>query len=110
VSRIGGKLSFPHAKKDFSPRSKEHRSKEPPGRKNPLTRAAIEATLLSQSGEHELELAIAGTRVALASFNCHHWHFSTEFAFDADGPVVSGCAGFGPERWLAAMRQAGTLQ
>jgi hypothetical protein len=35
---------------------------------------------------------------------------STEFAFDADGTVVSGCAGFGLERGLAAMRQAGTLQ
>ena len=28
-----------------------------PSRKTRLTRAAIEATLLSQSGEHELELA-----------------------------------------------------
>ena len=80
-----------------------------PSRKT-LTRAALEATLLSQSGEHELELTIAGTRVALASFNDHHWHVSTEFGFDADGTVVSGCAEFGLKRWLAAMRQAGTLQ
>ena len=27
-----------------------------------------------------------------------------------DQTVVSGCAGFGLEHWLAAMRQAGTLQ
>jgi len=27
-----------------------------------------------------------------------------------DVTVVSGCAGFGLEHWLAAMRQAGTLQ
>jgi hypothetical protein len=62
------------------------------------------------ASKHELTADIAGTRVALASFNYHHRHFSTEFAFDADGIVVSGCAGFGLERWLAAMRQAGTLQ
>ena len=60
--------------------------------------------------KHELTADIAGTHVALASFNYHHWHVSTEFAFEADGIVVSGCAGFGPERGLAAMRQAGTLQ
>jgi len=60
--------------------------------------------------KHELTADIAGTRVALASFNDHHWHVSTEFAFDADGTVVSGCTEFGLKRWLAAMRQAGTLQ
>jgi len=60
--------------------------------------------------KHELTADIAGTRVALAPFNYHHRHLSTEFAFDADGTVVSGCAGFGLERWLAPMRQAGTLQ
>jgi hypothetical protein len=59
--------------------------------------------------KHGLTADFAGTRVALASFN-YHRHFSTEFAFDADGTVVSGCAGFGLERWLAAMRQAGSLQ
>jgi hypothetical protein len=60
--------------------------------------------------KHELTADIAGTRVALASFNDDHWHVSTEFGFDEDGTVVSGCAGFGLKRWLAAMRQAGTLQ
>jgi hypothetical protein len=53
---------------------------------------------------------IAGTRVALALFNYHHRHFSTEFAFDAPRTVVSGYAGFGLEHWPAAMCQAGTLQ
>ena len=135
-----------------------------PSRKTRLTRAAIEATLLSQSGENlptstrsaytkkaammlaadlvadrafvvaqddffpsirnhakarvqqgnarkrELTADISGTRVALASCNYHHRHFGTEFAFDADAIVVSGCAGFGLERWLATVRQAGTLQ
>jgi hypothetical protein len=53
---------------------------------------------------------IAGTRVALASFNYRHRHFSTKFAFDAAWTVVSGYAGFGLEHRLAAMRQAGILQ
>jgi len=132
-----------------------------PSRKTRLTRAAIEATLLSQSGENLptsrrlpytknaavilavdlvadpalvqddffpsipnhakarvqqgmsscfLTADIAGTRDALASCNYHHRHFSTELAFEADAIVVSVCAGFGLERWLAAMGQAGTLQ
>lgn len=60
--------------------------------------------------KHELTADIAGTRVALASFNYHHRHCSTEFAFNAGGTVVSGSAGFGLERWLAAVRKVGTPQ
>jgi hypothetical protein len=49
-------------------------------------------------------------RSTAGSCNDHHRHFSTEFAFDADGTVVSGCAGFVLERCLAATRKAGALQ
>jgi seryl-tRNA synthetase len=42
--------------------------------------------------------------LAVASFNFHGFHFSGAFGFDAARSVVTGCAGFGLERWVAAMR------
>ncbi len=42
-------------------------------------------------------------RIALASFNYHDFHFSRAFGFDQDKALVTGCAGFGLERWIGAM-------
>lgn len=42
-------------------------------------------------------------QIALASFNYHDLHFSGAFSFDQDKTLVTGCAGFGLERWIGAM-------
>lgn len=52
----------------------------------------------------ELIARVAGHSVALASFNFHDIHFSAAFNFDNDRHVVTGCAGFGLERWVGAKR------
>lgn len=38
--------------------------------------------------------------IAIASFNYHGYHFSKNFRFDQNGSIVSGCVGFGLDRWL----------
>lgn len=55
----------------------------------------------------ELRIPIHGNEIALASFNYHGNHFSFPFKFDKQGKVVSGCVGFGLERWLSALKQQG---
>lgn len=50
--------------------------------------------------KHELVVDIEGKDVACASFNYHKTHFSKIFNFDEDGNVVTGCVGFGLNRWL----------
>lgn len=52
----------------------------------------------------ELIVPIEGKPVAIASFNRHGDHFTKPFGIGPTGEVVSGCAGFGLERWLAARR------
>jgi len=42
--------------------------------------------------------------VALASLNKHLDHFSKMFGWDEQGKCVSGCVGFGLERWLYAWK------
>lgn len=52
----------------------------------------------------ELTTCINGKEVAIASFNIHGTHFSKTFNFDRSGQIVTGCVGFGLERWIAALR------
>ena len=49
----------------------------------------------------ELVVDINDKDVASASFNYHKTHFSRIFSFDEAGTVVTGCVGFGLNRWLA---------
>ncbi len=51
----------------------------------------------------ELTVQINNKDVAIASFNFHHTHFSKTFDFDKNGKIVTGCVGFGLERWMAAL-------
>lgn len=50
----------------------------------------------------ELIIPIDGKDVAVASFNFHGNHFSMPFHFDNKNTIVTGCVGFGLERWLLA--------
>ncbi len=42
----------------------------------------------------------SGKKTSLASFNFHKSHFSRIFGWDNNGEIVSGCVGFGIERWF----------
>lgn len=57
---------------------------------------------LANEKKYELIIPIDGEDVAVASFNFHGNHFSMPFHFDKQGSMVSGCVGFGLERWLLA--------
>ena len=59
---------------------------------------------ISNSLKKELITYIGEKKVALASFNFHGNHFSEPFDFSDGGRVVSGCAGFGLERWVSAIQ------
>jgi seryl-tRNA synthetase len=59
------------------------------------------------SQKFELLFPIQGEEVAVASFNYHDTHFSRAFSFDSDGQIVTGCVGFGLERWIAACIEYG---
>lgn len=52
--------------------------------------------------KYELVIPIDSEDVAVASFNYHGEHFSLPFNFNKNGTIVSGCVGFGLERWLLA--------
>jgi seryl-tRNA synthetase len=60
---------------------------------------------LVNSLKDELKTLIDGEYVAIASFNTHGYHFSKPFNFDNGGKIVSGCIGFGLERWVAALSE-----
>jgi seryl-tRNA synthetase len=49
----------------------------------------------------ELLGEINGKHEAIGSFNYHGNHFSKPFNFDKDGTIVTGCAGFGIDRWIS---------
>lgn len=55
----------------------------------------------------ELTIPIRDEKVAIASFNFHGTHFSRPFNFDNKGQIVTGCVGFGLERWFAACLEHG---
>ncbi len=49
----------------------------------------------------ELVVSIGQKEVACASFNYHKTHFSKIFKFDDSERIVTGCVGFGLNRWYA---------
>lgn len=55
--------------------------------------------------KNELIIPIGSENVAVASSNFHDYHFSIPFNFDNDRKVVTGCIGFGLERWVAACEE-----
>lgn len=57
---------------------------------------------LRNEQKFELLIPISGKDVSVASFNYHGCHFSVPFQFDQNQKIVSGCVGFGMERWVAA--------
>jgi seryl-tRNA synthetase len=72
----------------------------------PSTKNKVKEKLqISNSLKDELITTIDGEEVAIASFNMHGHHFSKPFNFDNDGEIVSGCVGFGLERWVAALSE-----
>ncbi len=48
----------------------------------------------------ELLVTIDKSDIAIASINYHGTHFSKAFNFDKDSNIVTGCIGFGLERWV----------
>lgn len=52
--------------------------------------------------KHELCIPIDGQEVAVSSFNFHNDHFSKTYNFKGDKDIVTGCVGFGMERWISA--------
>ena len=74
----------------------------------PTKKNAIKQRLqLSNSLKFELVVEVNGNPLAISSFNFHDTHFSKSFNFDNDGKIVTGCVGFGLERWVAAIKHHG---
>lgn len=84
----------------FNPVVKKANDHFYPSKKNEIK----EKIQLANSLKDELVVRIGDKDVALCSFNTHNYHFSKTFKFDNDGKVVSGCVGFGIERWIAAIK------
>lgn len=57
--------------------------------------------------KEELNVRINGKTVSLSSYNYHGTHFSKIFHFDNHNQTVSGCVGYGLERWVAAINEYG---
>ena len=74
-----------------------------PSRKNELKGLIQKKNKLKK----ELIMHIPDKEVAVASFNNHNNHFSKPFKFDGDSSTVSGCVGFGMERWVSACTELG---
>ena len=55
--------------------------------------------------KRELLIPCGWERIAVSSFNYHDTHFSQAFGFDKNNSVVTGCVGFGLERWSAVCVQ-----
>ncbi len=49
------------------------------------------------------ELICVSDGLAIASYNYHGYHFSKTFGFDKEGKIVTGCVGFGLDRWVSAI-------
>lgn len=47
---------------------------------------------------------ITSKNVSIASANYHGVHFSKTFGFDRGGSVVTGCVGFGIDRWMSMIK------
>lgn len=59
---------------------------------------AMRRVQVATGAKRELVTQVEGREVAVASFNRHGTHFSAMYGWDADGTVVTGCAGVGLER------------
>ena len=70
----------------------------------PSKRNSIKQKLqLSNSLKFELSVLLNDNYVAISSFNYHDTHFSKPFHFDKKGSVVTGCIGYGLERWVTTL-------
>jgi len=61
---------------------------------------AMQKFQINNKVKRELLVTVKDREMALASFNFHGTHFSKNFNFDQNDTIVSGCVGFGLERWL----------
>lgn len=61
---------------------------------------AMKKFQISNRLKRELVLPMGDKELALGSFNYHGTHFSKTYHFDQGGNIVTGCVGFGMERWL----------
>lgn len=59
----------------------------------------------SNSMKYELITSINNRETAIASFNYHDTHFSKAFNFHDQGNIVTGCVGYGLERWVSAIEE-----
>ena len=48
--------------------------------------------------------SVNNKELAIASFNYHKYHFSKLFEFDKDEKIVTGCVGFGLDRWVYLLK------
>ena len=53
------------------------------------------------------ELVATQEQLAIASFNYHDFHFSKAFNFDDNKKIVTGCVGFGLDRWIYVLNKGG---
>jgi seryl-tRNA synthetase len=75
----------------------------------PSKRNSIKQKLqLSNAIKFELSVQVNDNTVAVSSFNYHDTHFSKPFHFDEKGSIVTGCIGYGLERWVAALNYYNT--
>lgn len=54
------------------------------------------------NGKVELRIPVKNKELAVSSFNYHGFHFSEPFGFSNNRQIVTGCIGFGLDRWLAS--------
>lgn len=53
----------------------------------------------------KMELVCKSNQLAIASYNYHGSHFSKPFNFDDEGSIVTGCVGFGLDRWISMINR-----
>lgn len=63
----------------------------------------------NNSMKYECITKIDNNDIAICSYNYHGTHFSKEFNFDNKGSIVTGCVGYGLERWVSAMQSGGAI-
>ena len=62
---------------------------------------------MQRVNKQKIELVVKSKEkeLALASFNYHGFHFSGPFGFEKEGKVVTGCVGFGLDRWIDIVKE-----
>ena len=68
------------------------------------TRSNMLKEMVQRANGMKYEL-LDGEGIAIASFNYHGFHFSETFEFDNCKQVVTGCVGFGLDRWLELIKR-----